>query len=159
MERTILTDYTRETVFLGETNRWCQKRIEEGSIHLVDGKMIGTKTMDDTPIGLEMLLSNDYIDLYAKAYGIYIPEHELLKRTNYNWFARLSAEQVLESRIIISKYLLLSIAPDAKGGVIEPMKDKKDWISFWKVPSGAPLYGAKPNYLGDKVMQIPYPKQ
>jgi hypothetical protein len=159
MQRMISRDHTKETIFLGETDRWCQKRIEQGKMRMIDGKMIGTKTMEDTPIGLEMLISNDYLDLYPQTYGIYIPACELLQRTKFNWFARMSAQQVLESRMIVSKYLLLSNAPDAKQGVIEPLQDKKDWISFWKVPSGAPVWGNKPNFLGDNIMQMQHPIQ
>jgi len=158
-ERTASRDATKETIFLGETNRWCKKRADQGYINIIDGKLIGTKTMDDTPITLDMLLSNNYLDLYIQAYGILIPAWELLKRNHYNWFLRMSPQQILESRMIISKYILLSIAPDTKAGVIEPMQDKKDWISFWKVPSGAPLWGQKPNMLGDNLMQIQHPSQ
>jgi len=159
MERIVSHDTTKETIFLGETNRWCKKQIEQGTMTLIDGKLIGTKTMEDTPIGLEILLSNDYIDIYPQTYGIYIPAHELLQRTHYNWFARMSTEQVLESRMIISKYLLLSNAPDAKQGVIEPIQQRSNWISFWKVPSGAPLWGNKPNFLGDNIIQLKHPTQ
>jgi len=153
MQRTISQDYTAESQFLGEFDRWCNARIERNQINLIDGKLVGTKTMEDTPILIDELLSNDYIDIYSNTYGIYIPANEVLKRRHYEWFARMSPVQVLESPIIISKYLLLANAPDAKMGVIEPMKDKPKWISFWKVPSGAPVWGLPPINLGDS----PYP--
>jgi len=153
MQRTISQDYTAESQFLGEFDRWCNARIERNQINLIDGKLVGTKTMEDTPILIDELLSNDYIDIYSNTYGIYIPANEVLKRRHYEWFARMSPLQVLESQIIISKYLLLANAPDAKMGVIEPMKDKPNWISFWKVPSGAPVWGLPPINLGDS----PYP--
>jgi hypothetical protein len=157
MQRTISSDYTDESKFLGEFHRWCFTRIERNQINLIDGKLIGTKTMDDTPILIDDLLSNDYIDIYSNTYGIYIPANEVLKRRHYEWFARMSPTQVLESPIIISKYLLLANAPDAKMGVIEPMKDKPNWVSFWKVPSGAPVWGLNPIDLGDNVPRLKYP--
>lgn len=162
MQRTISSDYTAESEFLGEFDRWCFARIERNQINLIDGKLVGTKTMDDTQILIDDLLSNDYIDIYSNTYGIYIPANELLKRRHYEWFARMSPQQVLESRIIISKYLLLANAPDAKMGVIEPMKDKPNWVGpFWKVPgAGAgspPLYGLMPLDLGDNVPRLKYP--
>ena len=158
MQRTISTDYTDQVKFLGEFNRWCEKRIERNQINLIDGKLIGTKTMDDTPILIDNLLTNDYIDIYPNTYGIYIPANEVLNRTHYQWFARMSPEQVLDSSIIISKYLLLSNAPDAKMGIIEPMKDKPNWVSFWKVPSGAPVWGLQPIDLGNNVPKMSYPE-
>jgi hypothetical protein len=157
IQRTISKDYTAESGFLGEFDRWCNTRIEKNQIVLIDGKLIGTKTMEETPILIDHLLTNDYIDIYSNTYGIYIPANEILKRRHYEWFARLSPNQVLESSIIISKYLLLANAPDAKMGVIEPMKDKPNWVSFWKVPSGAPVWGLQPIDLGDNVPQQNFP--
>jgi len=159
MQRTISDDYTSENLFLGNFDRWCEYRIKNNKIKLFDGKLIGTKTMEDTQILVDHLFSNDYIDIYPKTYGIYIPSYELMNRTNYNWFLRMSEKQVLESNIIISKYLLLSTAPDSIHGVIEPMKEKPGWINFWRVPSGAPLWGMKPLNVGpdDNVIKLKYP--
>jgi len=157
IQRIISNDYTDQSVFLGDFDRWCNTRIEKNKIVLIDGKLVGTKTMDDTQIIIDDLLTNDYIDIYSNTYGIYIPANEVLKRTHYEWFARMSPKQVLESPIIIAKYLMLSNAPDAKMGIIEPLKNKPDWVSFWKVPSDAPVWGLKPNDLGDHVPRQSYP--
>jgi hypothetical protein len=157
MQRTISRDYTSQSVFLGDFNRWCNTGITKGRITMIGGKLIGVKTMDNEEITIDTLLSNEYIDLYSNAYGIYIPADEVLKRTNYEWFARMSPTQILESTLIISKYLLLANAPDAKQGIIEPLKQKEDWISFWRVPSGAPVWGFKPTKLGNNVPKMTYP--
>jgi hypothetical protein len=166
MERTISKDYTDEIRFLGELDRWVKR-----NAMVVDGKMIGTKKMDDEPVLLEDLLSTTYISIYYKTYGVLIPQMEILNRTKYQWFARLSIQQLLESNMIVSKYLVLANAPDAKsgGGVLENItneysnytkenrKIKKEYVSFWNVPSGAPLYGLQPLDLGDKVPKLSYP--
>jgi hypothetical protein len=154
MQRTISSDYTSQVEFLGEINRWCEFRIRKNKINMVEGKMIGIKNMENEPILLDNLLSNEYIDLYPQTYGIYIPANEILNRRHYEWFARLSPKQVLESKIIISKYILLASSPDSKMGVIEPMENKPSWVSYWKIPSGAPLWGLKPNYLGNNVPKL-----
>jgi len=160
MQRTISNDFTDENAFLGGFSRWMNTRIERNQATLIDGKFIGTKTMEDTPIILDDLMSHDYIEIYPKTYGIYIPADEVLKRTNYEWFARMSPKQVLESKIIIAKYLLLANAPDSeKRGVIEPMRNKPDWVSFWNVPSGAPVWGMKPNDLGNHISKLSHPTQ
>jgi hypothetical protein len=159
MQRTISRDYTDQSKFLGDFDRWCNARIQRGQIKLVEGKLVGTKTMDNEQIIIDDLLSNEYIDLYSNAYGIYIPANEVLKRRNYEWFARMSPEQVLQSTIIISKYILLANAPDAPAGVIEPLKQKEDWVSFWRVPSGAPVWGLQPIDLGNHVPRETYPGQ
>ena len=55
-----------------------------------------------------LLISDSEIDIDKSAYGVYIPQNEILRRTNFQWFARQSPEQVLESNTMIGKYLLLS---------------------------------------------------
>jgi len=145
MQRVVSSDFTSQAEFLGDFNRWCNSRIQKGQVKLIPGKLVGTKTMDDTMILVDNLLSNDYIDLYPKAYGIYIPSKEILNRRHYEWFARLSPKQILESNTIIGKYILLANAPDSKKGVIEPLEDKpSSWIGYWQVPSGFGLWGFKP---------------
>jgi hypothetical protein len=125
---------------------------------LVDGKEIGVKNMDNNPIMIEELLQQNFIQLYPQAYGILIDDKEILKRRKYEWFARLSEKQVLMADTIISKYLLLANSNDTKG-VIEPLDVRpSNWVGFWKVPNGAPLYGMKPLNLGDSsVLQLKYP--
>ena len=39
--------------------------------------------------------------------GLYVPAHEIIERTKYNWYSRLSLEQVLEAKLLISKFLLI----------------------------------------------------
>lgn len=145
MQRKVSSDYTAQAEFLGDFNRWCNTRAQRGQVKLIPGKLIGTKTMSDETILVDNLLSNDYIDLYPQAYGIYIPAKEILNRRHYEWFARLSPKQVLESNVIISKYILLASTPDSRKGTIEPMVDRpKKWIGYWQVPSGFGLWGFKP---------------
>jgi hypothetical protein len=54
-------------------------------------------------------MEEEYLDLACDAVGIYIPEDEVLNRTKYQWFAYLSKEEILNSRMIISKYIMASI--------------------------------------------------
>jgi hypothetical protein len=157
IQRTMKNDYTAQAEFLGDFDRWCEYRVRKNRIIKVTGKLVGTKDINDKMVLLDDLMSNEYIEFYSGAYGIYIPADEVLSRRHYEWFARLSQEQVLESRVIICKYILLATAPDAKMGVIEPLKNRPDWVGFWKVPSGAPNYGLKPEFLPDNTQKIPYP--
>jgi hypothetical protein len=157
IQRTMKSDYTAQAEFLGDFDRWCEYRVRKNRIIKVTGKLVGTKDINDKMVLLDDLMSNEYIEFYSGAYGIYIPADEVLSRRHYEWFARLSQEQVLESRVIICKYILLATAPDAKMGVIEPLKNRPEWVGFWKVPSGAPNYGLKPEFLPDNTQKIPYP--
>jgi hypothetical protein len=157
MERTISSDYTAASEFLGEFERWCEARVRKGQIMLIDGLEVGTKTIDDEPIKVENLISSNYIKLYPNTYGIWIPANDILNRRNYEWFARLSPKQVLQSNTIIGKYLLLANVPNGKEGMIVEDRHKPNWVSFWKTPLGEPNWGLKPNFLGDNLLKIPYP--
>jgi hypothetical protein len=150
-------DHSAETKFTGLHDAWCMKQIQEGNIHLISGIDIGTKSMDDTPVLLDDLMSNHYLKIYKDSYGILIPSKELLQRIQYGWFVRSSAKQVMESDTIIGNYLLLSIG---KTFVLEPIQSsinktiEKKYVGFWKLPSDAPYYGLKPNYLGDNLPRL-----
>ena len=156
MLRTYSSDYTAETVFLGEVNRFCEKRIRNGQMNLISGVDIGIKNIDDEPILIEDLMSNNYLKLYGGTYGILIPSDEILSRNQYQWFSRLSHKQVLESNTIIGNYLLLATAPDAKNGILEPLQNKPNWVGFWKTPLVNGLYGLKPNLLGNNMIKQKY---
>jgi len=156
MQKVISNDFTAESKFLGEFNRWCENRIRNGEMNLIDGKDIGTKTMNNTTILVDDLLSNNYLNIYTQTYGIYIPAHELLQRHNYNWFCRMSERQVMESDTIIGKYILITIS-EGGGHVLEPLKVKpRSWVGFWKTPLYPGLYGQKPNFLGDNLTMVKF---
>jgi hypothetical protein len=165
IQRVMSNDFTAQSVFLGDFNRWCNKRIESGRINIINGVEIGTKTIDETPIVLDHLMSNYYLDLYKGTYGIYIPADEILKRVKYEWFARLSAKQVLQSNTIVGNYLLLTNSPDGQTGILEPLAPsqnkqiKNEFVGFWRVPSQAPYYGLKPNFLGDNLQKKGFPNR
>ena len=156
MERTISTDYTAQSIFVGEFNTWCNDKITSGKLNLISGTDVGTKTVNDEPITVETLLGDDYIHLYGKTYGIWIPDKMILKRSHYEWFARMSPEQIFQSQFILAKYMVLTLAPDSHMGIIEPLENKPDWISFWRVPINSDsrtlnIWGQKPMGLGDNV--------
>jgi len=158
IQRTSSHDYTADVKFLGEFNRWCKQYIANGKINMINGIEIGTKTVDEKQIIVDDLMSNYYLDLCQHTYGILIPADEILSRRKFEWFARLSPKQVLESDTIIGNYILLSQTNET--GILEPLTNKSvenKFVGFWKVPSGAPNFGLKPNFLGDNLQKITYP--
>jgi len=153
MERSVSKDNTDQLNFTGEFNRWCNTRVYKNEINLIDGKEIGIKNMDDEIILVDNLLNSDYVTFYDNMFGILIPSKMILKRKKYEWFARLSAEQVLESDTILSKHILVSLGKNTTNKIAEK-EDKPNWINFWSVPSEAPVWGFQPNGLGDKLRTI-----
>ena len=161
IQRTSSHDYTADVKFLGDFDKWSKQRIESGKINLIEGVEIGTKTVEEKQVIIDDLMSNHYLDLYQGTYGVLIPSDEILSRIKFEWFARLSPKQVLESDTIIGNYILLSQTDET--GILEPLeplinkKVESTFVSFWKIPSGAPMWSLKPNFLGDNLQKIPYP--
>jgi len=150
MEKLTESNKTSSADFTGEVSEWCAANQR---IIKVDASLIGVRDKNGRSIMIEDLLSNNYLDLTTHAYGIYIPSEDVLSRTKYAWFARLSGNQVLKSNTIVGKYLLIANIPDANvsGSVPTSDAEKPEWIAYWQVPSNAPVWGVKPNYLGDRV--------
>jgi hypothetical protein len=97
--------FTTEPIFLGNIQQWLYNEVNAGSMNLVNGKQIGTKTSKGKQILLEDLMSENFLDLDKDAYGIYIPAEEVLARRKYQWLAYLSSEEVLKTNPVIIKYL------------------------------------------------------
>jgi hypothetical protein len=102
--------FSSEVDFLGDTPEWCFAKIREGKMNLIGGEKIGVKSDKRKTILIEDLMEEGFLDLKKATVGIYIPADEILVRPKYQWFAVLPSEQILKSNMIISKYLLASIA-------------------------------------------------
>jgi hypothetical protein len=103
------THISNETDFVGDIQEWFLEKVDEQKVNLVGGEQIGVKTEKRKTILLDNLMEEEYLDLTHNCVGVYIPEDEVLKRPKYQWFAVLPSEQILNSNIIISKYLKASI--------------------------------------------------
>ena len=141
----ISKDYTAQSVFERDYHKWFEKQISHSKMNVVHAKLVGTRTVEDEPVLIDNLLSSEYIKFYDGMFGINVPAREILERTNYSWYARLSTKQVLESKVILSKYI-------AYGFVEKDQKMPDDQlVGYWKVPLNAPVYGLMPSGLGDRV--------
>lgn len=94
IEILISNDQTDESYFLGELNKYCYKYITTNHMKLVDGKNIGVKDKNNKPVLIETLFSQRYNNFCKNMIGLHIDETELLKRTNFNWFCKLSKDEV-----------------------------------------------------------------
>ena len=102
---------TNEDDFLGENDRWLYKQTATKRMTLIDGKTFGIKTICGKPVYINDLISDKFIEFDNRyLVAIYIPADELLKRTNYQWFTRLSEKQTLAADTLISKQLLISLS-------------------------------------------------
>lgn len=100
----LFLDKTAQSDFIDNVNLWCNRNAT-----IVDGKYIGIKKISGAPVTLDELLGTTPIDYpISSLYGIYIPQEEVLKRSKYNWFARMSAKQIINSQLMIAKYMIAS---------------------------------------------------
>jgi hypothetical protein len=120
--------FTKEVDFNGDTSQWLNNAVKIGKMNLVDGRSIGIKTTGGKPILLDNLMEEDYLDLDANAYGIYIPANEILRRTKYQWFALVPSEEIFNVNAIIAKYLKASIV-DSTSEFTKP-KETRSVISI-----------------------------
>jgi hypothetical protein len=107
-ELLISQDYTSASTVVGKNEQLFSKMIGESKLNVIDSKHLGVKDIDEKPILLEDLFSRDYIKFDNLLYGILIPHEQLLKRTAYNWFCKLSEIEVLQCDTILCKYFLMS---------------------------------------------------
>jgi len=96
--------FSDESMVIGNLENWLVSKHEW--FHVLDGDLIGIKTYKKRrQILIEDLIEEKPIDLSPECYGIYIDESEVLKRTKYQWFAVMSIEELLNSNMILAKYL------------------------------------------------------
>ena len=98
-----------QSEFNGSNATWCFDQIQKGNFKLISGEFIGVKTIQQNPILIEELLSESFLEIHPNAYGVYIPNDEILTRLKYQWFASISSQEVLDASTAISRYIVASI--------------------------------------------------
>jgi hypothetical protein len=165
IEYEISKDYTDQMKFLGNINNYLVEEIQKHKIYMFDSGYIGAKTISGNPIIIDTLMSSDYIELTETCHGIYIDMYDLLNRTKYEYFPRMSMRQVCEGTSILSKYMLLScsesssksldIKKEVKNYNNENNEEKWDtihkYVKLWELDGignlGETIYGLLPNRI------------
>ena len=110
LEKINTSDYTLAQSFEGNIEKWLMDNINTNNINYILGEVIGTR-IKNTPVLIDdLLIKTDLTDkLQPDTLMIYVDRDELLSRTRYNWFLRLSPEQILNSRTALAELFLLYI--------------------------------------------------
>lgn len=106
LEKMISDDYTAESVFLGSEDRWLYAKIQSGEINMIPAGALGVEDADGKTVKIERLMGSSYIDFVPTTLGVMLPSCDILKRTKFQWFARLSVKQALDCDNIAGKLLL-----------------------------------------------------
>ena len=99
-------DFTSAFDFIEKDRVWIINKVKENYILCIDGCTIGTKDKNNSIITIDSLISEKTPDLCDDTLCVIVDNNELLKRSKYKWFCRLSPEQVLNSNTSIGTLLL-----------------------------------------------------
>ena len=109
LEILISRDNTDQPNFEGNISRYLRKLMSQGKCNIICGKGLGTKNKENKVILVDHLLEESSLNLcMCSLYCIILPDDDILNRTKYQWFARLSPRQVLEANTQASKFMLIS---------------------------------------------------
>ena len=101
--------FSNEADFVGFVQEWLLESVNAGNMNLLGGEVVGVKTDDRKTILLDNLMEEDFLKISSSSVGVYIPGDEILRRTKFQWFAVLPAEELLKTNMIVTKYLKASI--------------------------------------------------
>ena len=94
--------------FNNTPGKYLHEKVNQRKITLVDGKKIGIKDENNNNIVIEDLFNTKYIQFIDDLIGINIPDKEISSRHSYSWINKVSIQDLLNSDLLISKYLLLT---------------------------------------------------
>ena len=107
LEHLISIDSTDENNFTGSIENWLNYKIMQDKINVITAEYLGGRDANGKVVTIDNLMGNTFIEYTDLLQGIYVSDDDVLLRSKYSWFARLSVSQLLES-IILGKYMLLS---------------------------------------------------
>ena len=103
--------FSSDAEFFGYGSKWFNIQVYQGNVILLDGLQIGVKEKNGKAIMLEDLMEDRTLNLCTdNTFGVLIPADELLKRVKYQWFAVMSSHDLLQTNMVITKYILYSLA-------------------------------------------------
>ncbi len=79
----------------------------------IDPRLLGLADRTGKPILLDDLMSENYINLAEDAYGIAIDGEEVLRRAKYKWLAYISTAELMQSQLILVKYMKAAMVDEA----------------------------------------------
>jgi len=151
MTHVVSSDQTENARFVGKVNEWCKRKYKHGKINVINGRNIGVITRENTPVTIDELFGEGQIKFEKEMYGINVPMNEILGRTKYEWFVRMSPEQIFESKFQLAKYISYGLERSEQTKIKNNDKNKeRTWVGFWRVPMGSGnvnLFGLKPTNL------------
>ena len=101
--------HSSEPFVTGYINLWCENQIDNNKMTLVSGNKIGIKDSKNKVIVIDDLMEDKYLDLHSDCLGVYIPCDDMLSRHKFSWFAVLTRNQILKSKLAITYVIQTSM--------------------------------------------------
>lgn len=92
---------TQQSDFTGDIHTY----LKQSGCTVINGSKLGIKKLNGEPVLVNELLGTDPLLLPRKLLGVYVPRDEILNRPKFEWFARMSPSQILESPMVFSTYV------------------------------------------------------
>lgn len=103
-------DYSSDADFADTTTTFCNELVEHDFAHIIDGRMLGTRTKKNKAVTVHDLMGNTYVDFdLPTLYCIHVPHKEILRMPKYSWLAYMNVTDVLESNTIVGKWITKSL--------------------------------------------------
>ena len=110
LEILISRDHSSASHIEGELDKFLLSLVKQKKCDLICGKSLGVKNKEDEVILVDHWLQETPVKIcLCSLYCICLPTLEIMKRTKYAWFTRLNKQQILESNLDITKYILMAL--------------------------------------------------
>jgi hypothetical protein len=96
-----ILDYSEE-LFSFKSNEYLKE-----NAFIIDAEYIGGRDTMDKMVTIDRLLSDEHIPLSTKSFGLYLNLEQILIRSKFQWFLRMSPQQIHHSktRLSIARYI------------------------------------------------------
>ncbi len=98
-----------EEIFVNRQHRL----LTETGVEFIDPRLLGLADRNGKAILLDDLMSENYINLAEDAYGIAIDGEEVLRRAKYKWLAYITTAELMQSQLVLVKYMKASLVDEA----------------------------------------------
>ncbi len=92
-----------------------QKLLANHGVEFINPKLLGKADRKGAPILLDDLMAENYIQLSDDAFGILIDGDEVLQRSKYKWLAYMSADELMQTQLVIVKYIKSAMVDGVDG--------------------------------------------
>jgi hypothetical protein len=95
-----------EAEFVDRAAEFCAHMFDSGLVHVIDGRMIGTRTAKDKAVDVHHLMGDSYVEFDLKTLVcIHVPHEDILAYPKYQWFAYLNVKDALDSNTLLGDWL------------------------------------------------------